>query len=438
MAYATRPENAPVWAETGDKTRPVLDNDIAIGWPQAVTPPPRQKWNWLLNQLSRGMRYYLQQGIPEWNATEEYQAYAYVKHVGVVYRSLSPIIGGSNPLLNTTSWEKYGLNMTDVNNAITSSLAGYATFANVTNAVNNALAIFNPGNLPPASMGVFNNGKWRTYLANGTFVVPAGITQIRVRVVGGGGGGASGAQSAGGSGGGFAVGVFTVVPGASYNVSIGAAGAVASAGGATAFGVLISASGGAGGTQPGAGAVGAGAGGDLQFSGGPGGAPTNGQGGGGAAGSQAGPGGAGGSGGGGVGGCAGRSGGGSLFGYGSANDIGAVDAMGMSNTYLTTAAGGSAHGIENGTGKVIRFPFDGFTGGGGGSVSTGIPGRGGPGGGGGPNNDGIGGAGGTGGGGGASFGGVGKTGGVGGLGGGGGAGIATGGVGGQGVCVVEY
>ena len=66
--------------------------------------------------------------------------------------------------------------------------------------------------------------------ASGTFVVPAGVTTIRVQVWGGGGGGGSlpaatsGAAGGGGGAGGFGVGIYTVVPAAVYTVTIGAKG----------------------------------------------------------------------------------------------------------------------------------------------------------------------------------------------------------------------
>ena len=111
------------------------------------------------------------------------------------------------------------------------------------------------------------------------FTVPATITKIRVRVYGaGGGGGAKGATAPGngnccgcgwaGSGpgsigqdgvpGGYSESTLTVSPGATYNVTIGAAGTAGSssdggAGGTSSFSSLLSATGGAGGSRGGTG-----------------------------------------------------------------------------------------------------------------------------------------------------------------------------------------
>lgn len=96
-----------------------------------------------------------------------------------------------------------------------------------------------------------------------TFTIPAGVTKIIVEVWGGGGGGGSGgttccAEDEGGGGGGYAKGVYSVVPGTNYTVTVGAGGAGGVAGcvaatgagtdgGTSSFGLLISATGGGGG-----------------------------------------------------------------------------------------------------------------------------------------------------------------------------------------------
>jgi hypothetical protein len=88
------------------------------------------------------------------------------------------------------------------------------------------------------------------------FMVPQGIATMRIRLVGGGGGGAGGNASSGGGGGGaggYAEGIFPVITGANYAITIGAGGpgigatGTAGSGGTTSFGSLISATGGLGG-----------------------------------------------------------------------------------------------------------------------------------------------------------------------------------------------
>lgn len=124
-------------------------------------------------------------------------------------------------------------------------------------------------------------GEMAVFASGGTFVVPGGVTRIKVRVVGGGAGGGrgTGANAAGGGGaGGYAEGWFIVSPGASYAVTIGAGGAGATVpghggggGGTTSFGSLLSATGGQGQSPLEAGgAGGSGLGGQINCSGGSG------------------------------------------------------------------------------------------------------------------------------------------------------------------------
>jgi len=125
--------------------------------------------------------------------------------------------------------------------------------------------------------------RWRqVFSTSGTLVVP-NYTKLINAVAIGGGSGATGCSTsvfagACGGGGGWAVGQFTVTPGASYTVTIGAGGAgsaagvASSAGGSTSLGALLSATGGqAAGTSTNAGGMGgAGSGGDYQGNGGDG------------------------------------------------------------------------------------------------------------------------------------------------------------------------
>lgn len=118
--------------------------------------------------------------------------------------------------------------------------------------------------------------------ASGAFAVPAGVTRVKVTVIGGGGAGGMHATlpAGGGGAGGRAVKVVSgLTPGASVPVTVGAAGAAPAspadggAGGTSSFGSYVSATGGAGGMGGSAPAVcagaagGSGVGGDVNFSG---------------------------------------------------------------------------------------------------------------------------------------------------------------------------
>lgn len=332
---------------------------------------------------------------------------------------------------------------------------------------------------PHGFLGIFGRGAYKVFEQSGAFVVPAGVSRLRVRAVGGGGGGAVGGNGgngkvsggpSGGGGGEFAIGVFNVTAGQNFAVTVGAGGmsnasdgsgvggaAIASAGGTSSFGALIS----AGGGQPGkcqnvgnatlnAGGIGGtgGTGGDFRANGGQGGAGKDiYAGGGGGAGSQLGEGGSVSqlgtfnTGGGGVGGnvyAVTTVGGSANYGCGGGSAFGSSKVSPGPNAYGQLAGEVAAVGYSLPL-AVIRFPFDGFMGGGGAGNAGGVGGNGGSGGGGGAGNSG--GFGGDGGGGGGGNVPVTFAVSLGGIGGGGGAFIRTGGPfnsGGPGIVVVEY
>lgn len=212
----------------------------------------------------------------------------------------------------------------------------------------------------PGFQGVYGSGKYRQYQVAGTYnwTCPANVYWVRARVVGAGGAGVQGGVGGAGGGGGFAMGLCAVTPGVTYTVIVGAGGATAgAAGGTSSFGAFLTATGGLGGaTRTG----GAGSGGDFQSTGGNGGTGVGA--GGGASASQLGDGGNGagsggaGGGGGGVGGNhATTAAGASAFGS-TSDQTGSPDVVG---------ARSSAAGTTNAINAPLRFPFDGFVGGGG-------------------------------------------------------------------------
>jgi hypothetical protein len=119
-----------------------------------------------------------------------------------------------------------------------------------------------------------------TFTTSGTFVVPNGVTLVKVRMCGGGGGaGASNQGGGGGGAGGYAENIFPVTPGQPIAVTIGAGGnggvaggAVPGNGGTTSFGTFMSATGGNGGVNAtsfaSGGSPGSGNGGSLVLTGG--------------------------------------------------------------------------------------------------------------------------------------------------------------------------
>ena len=121
-----------------------------------------------------------------------------------------------------------------------------------------------------------------TFYASGNFVVPNGVSRVKVRLCGGGGGGGAGATNEGGAGGGaggYAELILQVAPGALVPVTVGGggaggatSGASAGGGGTSSFGASVSATGGSGGSNATSyafgGAPGVGSGGGLVTAGG--------------------------------------------------------------------------------------------------------------------------------------------------------------------------
>ena len=118
----------------------------------------------------------------------------------------------------------------------------------------------------------------QTFTSSGTYTKSAGVTKVRVQVVGGGGGGTSsdgGAMASAGSAGGYSEKFINVTAISSETVTIGTGGAAGSSnsagssGGTSSFGSHCSATGGGGGGyNAGSGTPGAGSGGDINASGG--------------------------------------------------------------------------------------------------------------------------------------------------------------------------
>jgi len=132
MTIYNKPSDLPAWAESGDKVQPT-DPEIQTGWPLSTVPPSRQRFNWILNWLATGLRYFMQRGIPEWDATEDYPLGARVQYNNVTYVALSGTSNvGQQPNTATTFWEQWAYTDTGFQPRVDQITAFTVTTADVT------------------------------------------------------------------------------------------------------------------------------------------------------------------------------------------------------------------------------------------------------------------------------------------------------------------
>ena len=176
-----------------------------------------------------------------------------------------PFMQDTNGILNqTTSWARWfsagGPVMWD--STFSAAIGGYPMGSVVMSATTFGLAWIstvenNTTNPDIGGAGWLARGGWAgaSMAASGSFVVPATVSVVKVRAVGGGGGGANCQATsgnylcgAGGGAGGYGEGLYAVTPSGTYAVTVGAGGAAQTSGGTSSFGSLLAASGGSGAT----------------------------------------------------------------------------------------------------------------------------------------------------------------------------------------------
>ncbi len=114
------------WADTAVPVTDIVDpgnSYVAAGWLQSTQPPPRQYMNWVLNFCAAGIRYYMQNGICDWQAAETYQSSSITVYNNFVYQCLAATSTNQPPSTNPAVW---------------GPLAGYATIAMLASYVTNA------------------------------------------------------------------------------------------------------------------------------------------------------------------------------------------------------------------------------------------------------------------------------------------------------------
>lgn len=119
----TKPPVLPSWAEAGDKVQP-SNAEIQAGWPLSSIPPSRQRFNWLLNFLANGIRYFSRRGLPDYDAAETYMTGDLViGDDGKTYRSLIDNNSGQTPSAEPTKWERWALTRAEADLRVQNSSA---------------------------------------------------------------------------------------------------------------------------------------------------------------------------------------------------------------------------------------------------------------------------------------------------------------------------
>lgn len=192
MAQPTKPVVSSVWASTAPDNVTPTDAFIAAGWPQSTTPPSRGRFNWLLNYLYNGVRYFSRRGIADYDAAETYMTNDKTMGPdGLTYISLVDNNTANTPASSPTQWARWGL---------AASEKGIVTFT---------------------ASGTFTATYTGTHFVSGTAAGGSGG--------GGGSNNISNAAGACGSGAGYGQNVwrmaFNLVKGTTYTITIGTGGA---------------------------------------------------------------------------------------------------------------------------------------------------------------------------------------------------------------------
>lgn len=147
MTVYAKPSVRPAWAETA--TAPNITDPgtpfQTLGWPQTLTPPQRQYFNWLLNRLDAGMRYFMQRGLVDYDAAETYQTGAMVIAAnGLVYASLVNANINHEPSVSTTQWGSIGTKTPTTGDNTTKIATTQFVFSNAAARANNLSDLASP------------------------------------------------------------------------------------------------------------------------------------------------------------------------------------------------------------------------------------------------------------------------------------------------------
>ena len=117
MALVNKPDES-IFASSAKQGE--VDNfpDLLRGWgisfEQTGGIPPMEWFNFLFKRLDEKHTYLMQRGLPEWSATQDYPAGAFVQYQGLSYKALRTNKNSPPSASNSADWQRWGFTLTEI------------------------------------------------------------------------------------------------------------------------------------------------------------------------------------------------------------------------------------------------------------------------------------------------------------------------------------
>jgi len=142
MALVNKPDES-IFASSAKQGE--VDNfpDLLRGWgisfEQTGGIPPMEWFNFLFKRLDEKHTYLMQRGLPEWSATQDYPAGAFVQYQGLSYKALRTNKNSPPSASNSADWQRWGFTLTEIAKASLTQ-QGIVQLNSATNSDNETMA----------------------------------------------------------------------------------------------------------------------------------------------------------------------------------------------------------------------------------------------------------------------------------------------------------
>ena len=142
MALVNKPDES-IFASSAKQGE--VDNfpDLLRGWgisfEQTGGIPPMEWFNFLFKRLDEKHTYLMQRGLPEWSATQDYPAGAFVQYQGLSYKALRTNKNSLPSASNSADWQRWGFTLTEIAKASLTQ-QGIVQLNSATNSDNETMA----------------------------------------------------------------------------------------------------------------------------------------------------------------------------------------------------------------------------------------------------------------------------------------------------------